>query len=91
MIYFFLARNIRVARERAYAQTIESRGKGPDWWRPYVEEWERPPRVKPVRWGWSAFMGGPVGSIVARGASCLSARARGGELGSSRGCRDPSQ
>jgi len=42
---FFLRRNIRIARERAWAQTVASRGKGPDFWQPYVEEWEYPPFV----------------------------------------------
>ncbi|RDB14562.1 hypothetical protein Hypma_016293 [Hypsizygus marmoreus] len=42
---FFLYRNIRIARERAWAQTMTSRGKGPDFWQPYVEEWETPPVV----------------------------------------------
>ncbi len=67
IIYFFLSRNIRIARERAYEQTIQSRGKGPDWWRPYVEEWDNPPKVVKVSWGWSVFMSGPVGRIVAKG------------------------
>ena len=67
IIYFFLSRNIRVARERAYDQTIQSRGKGADWWCPYVEEWDKPPKVKKARWGWSVFMSGPVGRIVAKG------------------------
>lgn len=67
IIYFFLSRNIRVARERAYDQTIQSRGKGADWWCPYVEEWDNPPKVKNVKWGWSVFMSGPVGRIVAKG------------------------
>ncbi|KAI0754700.1 hypothetical protein C8Q80DRAFT_1094824 [Daedaleopsis nitida] len=66
VIYFFLSRNIRIARERAYDQTIQSRGKGTGWWQPYVEEWEHPPRVKPVKWGWGVFMSGPVSRIVAK-------------------------
>ncbi|TFK91857.1 hypothetical protein K466DRAFT_659724 [Polyporus arcularius HHB13444] len=66
IIYFFLSRNIRIARERAYEQTIQSRGKGPDWWRPYVEEWDNPPKVVKVSWGWRVFMSGPVGRIVAK-------------------------
>ena len=69
VIYFFLSRNIRIARERAYEQTIQSRGKGADWWQPYVEEWDNPPRVQPSRWKLSFFMGGPVGRIVAKGES----------------------
>ncbi|KAI0086817.1 hypothetical protein BDY19DRAFT_907993 [Irpex rosettiformis] len=46
ILYFFLSRNMRVARSRAYEQTIVSRGKGPDFWQPYVEEWDNPPQVK---------------------------------------------
>ena len=71
IIYFFLSRNIRVARERAYDQTIQSRGKGADWWCPYVEEWDNPPKVKNVKWGWSVFMSGPIGRIVAKGEGTL--------------------
>ncbi|KAI0826830.1 hypothetical protein BC628DRAFT_1502659 [Trametes gibbosa] len=66
VIYFFLSRNIRIARERAYDQTIASRGKGADWWRPYVEEWDNPPRVEGTRWGLGVFMSGAVGSIVTK-------------------------
>ena len=65
IIYFFLSRNIRIARERAYEQTIQSRGKGADWWQPYVEEWDNPPPVPP-KYRWSFFMAGPLGGIVAR-------------------------
>ncbi|KAI0629737.1 hypothetical protein C8Q77DRAFT_1138152 [Trametes polyzona] len=66
IIYFFLSRNIRIARERAYDQTIASRGKGEDWWQPYVEEWEHPPRVENTRWGLGIFMSGAVGRIVTK-------------------------
>ncbi|KAG5651400.1 hypothetical protein H0H81_008758 [Sphagnurus paluster] len=47
ILRFFLSRNIGIARDRAWAQTVASRGKGPDFWQPYVEEWEIPPKVKP--------------------------------------------
>ncbi|KAI0337136.1 hypothetical protein BDW22DRAFT_1364480 [Trametopsis cervina] len=43
ILWFFLRKNIRIARSRAYEQTIVSRGKGPDFWGPYVEEWDSPP------------------------------------------------
>ncbi|PPQ92482.1 hypothetical protein CVT25_010427 [Psilocybe cyanescens] len=43
ILRFFLSRNIRIARDRAWDQTVASRGKGPDFWKPYVEEWEAPP------------------------------------------------
>jgi hypothetical protein len=42
---FFLRRNIGIARDRAWDQTVASRGKGPDFWQPYVEEWDHPPRI----------------------------------------------
>ncbi|KAF9237042.1 hypothetical protein BU15DRAFT_49293 [Melanogaster broomeanus] len=46
IITFFLSRNIRIARQRAWDQTVASRGKGPDFWQPYVEEWDLPPVVE---------------------------------------------
>ena len=45
IISFFVARNIRIARQRAWDQTVASRGKGPDFWQSYVEEWDFPPVV----------------------------------------------
>jgi len=48
---FFLSRNIRIARQRAWDQTVASRGKGADFWQPYVEEWEFPPVVNDRPWG----------------------------------------
>ena len=45
ILRFFLSRNIRIARDRAWAQTVASRGKGPDFWQPYVEEWQNPPSL----------------------------------------------
>lgn len=35
-----------IARDRAWTYTVESRGKGPDYWQPYVEESDQPPRIK---------------------------------------------
>ncbi|KAI6140003.1 hypothetical protein BKA82DRAFT_4220261 [Pisolithus tinctorius] len=46
ILTFFLSRNIRVARRRVWDQTVTSRGKGPDFWQPYVEEWEVPPVIE---------------------------------------------
>ncbi|KAH9926445.1 uncharacterized protein B0H18DRAFT_1006135 [Fomitopsis serialis] len=45
IVTYFVSHGLRVARERAYNQTIESRNKGPDFWHPYVEEWDNPPTV----------------------------------------------
>lgn len=45
ILRFFLSKNIRIARDRAWQHTVASRGKTPDWFQPYVEEWDRPPSV----------------------------------------------
>jgi hypothetical protein len=50
VLKFFLSRNLRIARERAWDQTIASRGKGPAFWQPYVEEWDVPPVVDVGQW-----------------------------------------
>lgn len=50
ILKFFLSRNLRIARERAWDQTIASRGKGPAFWQPYVEEWDIPPVVDVGEW-----------------------------------------
>ncbi|KAF7288712.1 hypothetical protein HMN09_01377200 [Mycena chlorophos] len=50
ILRFFLAKNIRIARERAWDQTVASRGKSADFWIPYVEEWQHPPRVVVDTW-----------------------------------------
>lgn len=42
---FFLRRNMAIARDRAWTYTVESRGKGPDFWQPYIEEWDQPPPI----------------------------------------------
>ncbi|EPS99426.1 hypothetical protein FOMPIDRAFT_1050701 [Fomitopsis schrenkii] len=65
IVTYFVSHGLRVARERAYNQTIESRNKGPDFWRPYVEEWDNPPKLsKSV--GFSHLLGGTVGRIAVR-------------------------
>ncbi|KAF8955802.1 hypothetical protein BDZ97DRAFT_1907457 [Flammula alnicola] len=38
--------NIRIARDRAWDQTVASRGKGPDFWQPYVEERKNPSKME---------------------------------------------
>ncbi|KAN0107715.1 hypothetical protein V8E52_009882 [Russula decolorans] len=47
---FLLSRNLRIAREHAWGQTIASRGKGSAFWQPYVEEWDMPPEVDINQW-----------------------------------------
>ena len=50
ILNFFLSRNLRIAREHVWDQTIASRGKGPAFWQPYVEEWDLPPKVDTHQW-----------------------------------------
>jgi hypothetical protein len=64
ILYFFLSKNIRIARSRAYEQIIVSRGKGPDFWKPYVEEWDNPPVAK--RSGLSRFASKPLGRMAVK-------------------------
>ncbi|KAG6844148.1 hypothetical protein H0H87_009391 [Tephrocybe sp. NHM501043] len=69
ILRFFLARNINIARDRAWNQTVISRGKGVDFWQPYVEEWDMPPVVlsEPK---WEIFVkrwfGGWIGLFIVR-------------------------
>jgi len=44
ILQFFHTQNLHIARDRTRDQTVASRGKGPDFWQPYVEEWEHPPQ-----------------------------------------------
>lgn len=38
-----MAKELKIARAHAYEATVKSRGKSPDFWQPYVEEWKVPP------------------------------------------------
>ncbi|KAF9458785.1 hypothetical protein BDZ94DRAFT_1200543 [Collybia nuda] len=67
ILRYFLSKNIRIARDRAWAQTITSRGKGPEFWGPYVEEWENPPKVVVEKYGGvKRWVGGRVGLFFVR-------------------------
>lgn len=66
ILKFFLSRNLRIARERAYEQTIISRGKRSDFWGPYVEEWEHLPHVKKSD-GLEHFLGSSFGRAAVNG------------------------
>jgi len=57
IVKFFLAKNMRIARERAWDQTVKSRGKGPDFWQPYFEEWQKPPVIETGGWKWQKWIG----------------------------------
>jgi hypothetical protein len=60
MLRFFLAKNLRISRERAWMQTVASRGKGPDFWQSYVEEWENPPKIEKAKF-MQRFLSSPLG------------------------------
>lgn len=57
IIFFFLSKNIRIARDRAWDYTVKSRGKGPEFWQPYVEEWQKPPSVEVGGRTWEKWVG----------------------------------
>lgn len=72
ILTFFLSRNLRVARERAYAQTVASRGKGDAFWQAYVEEHVNPPRVdaREQRWTWDRMFSTFVGRMFLKNGAC---------------------
>ncbi|RXK39241.1 hypothetical protein M231_03461 [Tremella mesenterica] len=48
ILRFFIYKNLRIARSRAYALTVSSRGKPSEFWsQGYVEEWANPPKPRP--------------------------------------------
>ena len=64
ILNFFLRRNLAIAKQRVWEQTVASRGKGPTFWKPYVEEWDRPPVIaKP---GWDSWLSGSAARFVIR-------------------------
>ena len=69
ILTFFLSRNLRIARQRAWDLTIASRGKGPDFWSPYVEECDVPPVLDDQKWaGLEGVKGWLLSYTVKRGA-----------------------
>lgn len=66
ILRFFLSKNIRIARDRAWQHAVESRGKGPDFWQPYVEEWEVPPQVDVKEGFLEKAIGGWLGMLVVK-------------------------
>lgn len=46
IVRFFLSKNLRIAKDRAWDLTIASRGKPKDFWGPYAEEWQIPPTIR---------------------------------------------
>lgn len=75
ILRFFLSRNIRIARDRAWDYTVASRGKGPEFWKGYVEEWDDPPKIQEVGWEKQVekWIGGWFGLfVVKRGTPLIS-------------------
>lgn len=66
LMEFFVGKNLRIARDRAWDQTLKSRGKDAEFWGPYVEEWQVPPRVDPKHDvpKWQKLVTGRIGRIV---------------------------
>jgi len=67
IVKFFLSKNIRIARSRAWDQTVKSRGKGADFWQPYYEEWQQPPVIPTDSWKWKKWVGNfTIGVLLQR-------------------------
>lgn len=67
ILKFFLYRNIRIARDRAWDQIIASRGYTGDFWGPYVEEWDVPPKPN-MKAGWLTWaMTSTLGRMAVKG------------------------
>ena len=64
IIHYFLRKNIAIAKQRAWDQTVASRGKGQSFWQPYVEEWDHPPVV--TNPGWDIWLSGSAARFVIR-------------------------
>ncbi|KAG8831495.1 hypothetical protein FRC17_003067 [Serendipita sp. 399] len=47
ILRFFLSKNLRIAKDRAWDLTVASRAKDSEFWGPYVEEWQIPPKANP--------------------------------------------
>ena len=60
ILTFFLSHNLRSARKHAWDLTVASRAKGPTFWRPYIEEWDQPPKVNVNQWAGSVEVKGKV-------------------------------
>jgi len=73
ILKFFVGKNLRIARDRAWDQTLASRGKAVDFWGPYVEEWERPPRVgtSTTRPKWERWITSGLGRMAIKRAILL--------------------
>ncbi|KAF8323956.1 hypothetical protein DL93DRAFT_2070105 [Clavulina sp. PMI_390] len=67
MMRFFMGKNLRIARDRAWNLTLASRGKEPTFWGPYVEEWRQPPSVGVQSQArWEKFITSGIGRLIIR-------------------------
>ena len=72
ILKFFISRNLRIAKERAWEQTVKSRGKGPEFWGPYIEEWQMPPQINERGHRWYKWISNGFSRyIIRRGSSFL--------------------
>jgi hypothetical protein len=73
MMRFFMGKNLRIARDRAWNLTLASRGKDPSFWGPYVEEWQKPPAVRAESQAkWEKAVTSGIGRLLIRkGNSCI--------------------
>jgi len=67
ILNFFVGKNLRIARDRAWEQTLASRGKEPEFWGPYVEEWQNPPQVGvSAQAKWEKWVTSGIGRLLIR-------------------------
>jgi len=67
IIQFFVGKNLRIARDRAWEHTLVSRGKAPEFWGPYVEEWQVPPKVGVTPQAkWEKWITSSIGRLIIR-------------------------
>src|SRR5258708_32407425 len=67
IIQLFLGKNMRSARDRAWDQVLASRGKGSEFWGPYVEEWQGPPQVGTnPQTSWEKWATSSIGRMIIR-------------------------
>lgn len=79
IIEFVMTRQLRKARAAAYEATVQSRGKPPEFWSSYVEEWAVPPVEKAAtrleKKVWYERLSGPlIRMFVLKSKSCSSCR-----------------
>ena len=56
---------MRIARDRAWDQVLASRGKAPEFWGPYIEEWQSPPQVGTnPQTSWEKWVTSSIGRMI---------------------------